>query len=338
MNTFRTLTSRVAAVMAIAALVAACGAATGIAGPIDSPQPSTDPSVLQSADPTPPSSAATSSTPSAQPSNGATSPGTSPSTPSMGPSPAPAGTTVVRAYFLLDDGAGAAPTLVPVLRSVAQTTGVARAAMNALLAGPSSSEASATHRVSSSMPAGVTLLGISIASNVATVDLSSAYASGASTAAQISRAAQVVYTLTQFGNVTGVRFEVEGGPLAVPDGSGTVRSGAVGRAQYRERLPEIFVDRPAYGAAIGNPARITGLTRVFEATFRVRLIDGSGRTLADRQVMATCGSGCWGTFDVTLDYTVANAQWGTLRVYNPSAKDGSPEDVRDEPVWLSPAG
>ena len=53
--------------------------------------------------------------------------------------------------------------------------------------------------------------------------------------------------------------------------------------------------------------------------------------------MATCGTGCRGTFDVTLRYTVSKGQWGTLRVYDPSAKDGSPEDIRDYPVWLTPA-
>ena len=53
--------------------------------------------------------------------------------------------------------------------------------------------------------------------------------------------------------------------------------------------------------------------------------------------MATCGTGCRGTFDVTLQYDVPKAQWGTLRVYFGSAMDGSPEDIRDYPVWLTPA-
>jgi hypothetical protein len=52
--------------------------------------------------------------------------------------------------------------------------------------------------------------------------------------------------------------------------------------------------------------------------------------------MATCGTGCRGTFDVTLQYDVPRAQWGTLRVYFGSAVDGSPEDIRDYPVWLTP--
>jgi hypothetical protein len=54
--------------------------------------------------------------------------------------------------------------------------------------------------------------------------------------------------------------------------------------------------------------------------------------------MATCGTGCRGTFAVSAPYSVSRAQWGTLRVWVSSARDGQPEDVRDYPVWLTPAG
>ena len=74
---------------------------------------------------------------------------------------------------------------------------------------------------------------------------------------------------------------------------------------------------------MGNPARVTGIANVFEATFLVALLDAGGQELFDQPVMATCGTGCRGTFDVTIRYTVAG-QWGTLRVYNLSAKDGCP--------------
>jgi len=107
---------------------------------------------------------------------------------------------------------------------------------------------------------------------------------------------------------------------------------------FEDLLPSIFVDRPAYGAAIGNPARVTGNADVFEASFRIVILDGSGRTLVDEHAMATCGTGCRGTFDVTLPYTVSKAQWGTLRVFYGSAQDGSSQDIRDYPVWLTPAG
>ncbi len=111
----------------------------------------------------------------------------------------------------------------------------------------------------------------------------------------------------------------------------------VGRADYHDQLPAIFVDRPAWGAALGNPGTVTGLANVFEATFRVQLMDAAGTRLVDQQVMATCGTGCWGTFSAQLSYSVSKAQWGTLRVLDYSAKDGSPENVTDYPVWLTPA-
>jgi hypothetical protein len=64
------------------------------------------------------------------------------------------------------------------------------------------------------------------------------------------------------------------------------------------------------------------------------LLDAKGHVLADRPVMATCGSGCWGRFDTTFAYEVSRSQWGTLRAWDPSERDGSPENVREYPVWL----
>ncbi len=81
-----------------------------------------------------------------------------------------------------------------------------------------------------------------------------------------------------------------------------------------------------------------GNADVFEATFRVRVVDAGGKTLVDQQVMASCGSGCRGTFSTTVDYVVGKGQWGTLRAYDLSAKDGTPENVREYPVWLTPGG
>jgi hypothetical protein len=69
----------------------------------------------------------------------------------------------------------------------------------------------------------------------------------------------------------------------------------------------------------------------------ITVLDGSGTVLAEHNAMATCGTGCRGTFDETLRYDVRNAQWGTLRVWVSSARDGLPENVREYPVWLTPA-
>ena len=128
--------SSILAVGMLVATVAACSGSTGGLGsvPTAAPIPSDEPG---GPDLTPgPSSPAS---PSVAPSE---TPGATPSTrPSAAPTatPTPSGTTIVRAYFVLGGEPGS-EGLVPVLREVPETTAVARAAMNAVLAGPTTTE------------------------------------------------------------------------------------------------------------------------------------------------------------------------------------------------------
>ncbi len=241
---------------------------------------------------------------------------------------------IVRAYYVLAGDVGV-EGLVPTLRVVPKTSGVARAAMEALL--DSGTIRDAYRDISSAIPVGTKLLAISIRNGVATVDLSREFESGGGSASALNRLGQVVFTLTQFSTVRAVLGQVEGRTVTTFGSEGIVLDGPQARSDFADLLPSIFVDRPAFGAAAGNPARVTGNANVFEASFRIAILDGAGKTLVDQHAMATCGTGCRGTFDVTLKYTVAKAQWGTLRVYFGSAKDGSPQDIRDYPVWLTPA-
>ncbi|MDO8483939.1 MAG: GerMN domain-containing protein, partial [Candidatus Limnocylindrales bacterium] len=307
MNRGRQPSVVVLTVLALVAIVAACSPSGGL-GQVPSRAPT----------PAPASSAAPNGSPDASP---PASPGT---------------TTIVRTYFYLGGEPGSAG-LVSLLREVPETRALAGAAMSALLAGPTADE-SAERVITSAVPAGSRLLGLSIENGSATVDLSSEFESGGGSASVFIRLGQVVYTLTQFPTVQSVVFEIEGRPVTVFSSEGIVLDGPVGRDDYDDLLPAIFVDRPAYGAGVGNPARITGSANVFEAAFLVTLLDGSGATIAQVPAMATCGTGCRGTFDVTVPYSVPEAGWGTLRVWDGSAKDGSPENVREYPVWLTPAG
>ena len=233
------------------------------------------------------------------------------------------------------DGQPGVEGLVPTLRDVPETAGVARAAMETLLRGEILADYDS---LSTAIPAGTRLLGLAIRDGIATVDLSREFESGGGSASAFRRLGQVVYTLTQFSTVRGVLLQVEGRTVTTFGSEGIVLDGPQTRADYEDVLPSIFVDRPAFGAAPGNPARVTGNANVFEATFRIVILDGSGRSIADEQAMATCGSGCRGMFDKTIRYDVGKAQWGVMRVYFGSAKDGSPQDIRDYPVWLTPAG
>jgi hypothetical protein len=227
--------------------------------------------------------------------------------------------------------------LVAVLREVTRTRAVATAAMHALLDGPTTDEASG-RAIASAVPDGSRLLGLTIEDGVATVDLSAEFESGGGSESVFVRLAQVVYTLTQFPTVDSVLFRIEGRDVTVFSGEGIVLDGPVGRADYEDQLPAIWVDRPAYGASIGNPARVAGLANVFEAQFIITLLDGQRHVVAEVPTMATCGTGCRGSFDATVPYDVDGAGWGILRVWAGSAKDGTPIHVREYPVWLTPAG
>ena len=333
----------IVATLAVAAVVAACSSATGGLGNVPTSPPTPSPSVEPSgADVTPQPSTNPSQEPSTSPSVEPSTPASqapSPASPSAAPAntpvPSSGDTMVVRAYFVLGGQPGSAG-LVPVLRVVPKTQAVATAAMQQLLAGPTSAESS-DRTITTAIPDNTELLGLTIKDGVATVDLSTEFDSGGGPASLQYRLAQVVYTLTQFSSVKSVLFQVEGKTVTVFGSEGIVLDGPQARADYEDQLPAIFVDRPAYSAALGNPGRVSGNANVFEATFRIAILDGSGTSIADQQVMATCGTGCRGTFDVTIPYTVSKAQWGTLRAYNLSAKDGSVVDARDYPVWLTPA-
>lgn len=314
--------------LAIAAVAIGCAPASGPLGTPASPVVPSDPS-----GPPAPSDAAPES-PSDAPSpsivvSPSTGPGGAGPSPVVTPAPtaSPAATTLVRAYFMLGsftDNAG----LVPVLRRVPETRAIARAALTALLEGPNGAELEAAPAMYTSIPSGVTLLDLAISSGVATVVLSREWTGATTSLAEDSATAQVVYTLTQFSTVDKVRLEVDG------DEPGA----AARRSDFRQPglLPAIFVDRPAWGASGGNPMRVTGIANVFEAQFVVQVLDGKGHVLVEQPVRASCGTGCWGTFRADLAYDIGKAQYGTLRVFEPSARDGSPVNVTEYRVWLTP--
>ncbi len=320
--------------LAVAAiLMAACGSPTGDLGGVATPPATSQPPIaVPSAEPTPGGSPL----PTAPGGPGATpQPTSTPNVPAGTPAPTSSDTTTVRAYFFLGsfvDNAG----LVPVLREVPKTQAVGAAAMRALLDGPNDAELGGRPAMYSVVPEGTRFLGLRIDDRIATVNLSREFEAGGGSASVLGRLAQVVYTLTQFPTVDGVRFELDGVPVTVFSGEGVVLDAPVDRADYTDQLPAVFVDRPAFGGVLANPARLVGLANVFEATFQMRLLDGEGRRLADGTGTASCGTGCWGSFDEPLDYDVARAGWGTLQVYVLSAADGSVASRTEYPVWLTP--
>lgn len=248
------------------------------------------------------------------------------------------GETTLKVYYFMETPTGfqTGPHLVPVTRVVPETKGVLKAAIEQLLAGPSDEESNATPEVTTAIPEETILLDVNLANGVATIDLSREFESGGGSASVFGRLAQVVYTATQFPTVQNVVFHLDGEPVEVFSGEGVILDGPVDRDDYLDQLPILFVDGPAYGGILANPARIVGKANAFEATLQIGIYDEDGTRLVEEHAMATCGTGCWGDFDVTLSYEVDKEQLGILRVWEASAQDGSAVNIREYPVWLTP--
>jgi spore germination protein GerM len=264
-----------------------------------------------------------SSTPSAQPTSA---PSTAVASPSASPTPSP--TTVVRAthvYFLHGE------QVVSVHRDVAVTSGaIATAAVRALLAGPSALERAAG--LTSAIPMGTQLRGITVASGTADVDLSATYESGGGSLSMSARLMQVVFTLTQFPTVQRVTWRLDGKPVKVFGGEGLIIDRPATRAQYTSFLPPIWIDSPAWGETVGSPVTVKGLANVFEGQFLLEVTDAAGKVLVREP--ATASMGTHTAFEKTLSFTVAQPGAGRVTGFDHSAKDGARVDETAVPVTL----
>ena len=219
-------------------------------------------------------------------------------------------------------------TLFVTYRSQERTPRVGTAALEALLRGPDEFEQG--YGLSSAIPEGTQLLGLRIEEGIAYVDLTSEFESGGGTLSMQMRLAQVVYTLTQFPSVEGVLFSLDGEQVDVIGGEGIVVDQPLHPRDFRDFLPAILVTSPALGQTVGNPVAIRGSANVFEANVSVEVLDASGQEIASTFTTATCGTGCRGTFAVSLAYEVDEEQDGTLVVHDDDAAGTGtyPHEVR----------
>jgi len=216
----------------------------------------------------------------------------------------PVETTALRVYFLRDN------LVWPVARQVEETEAVATAALEELLAGPSSGEQQDLG-LSTAVPEGVELHSLEIEDGVAAVHLSDELTGAA--------LAQVVYTLTQFPRVESVEIQEQ----------------TYTRADFEEQTPAILVESPVSFEKVTSPLHVTGTANTFEATFNYELTDTDGRIVDKNFVTATSGTGTRGTFDFTTGpFTVPFDGVGSLIVFELSAKDGSRINLVEIPLRM----
>ena len=102
-----------------------------------------------------------------------------------------------------------------------------------------------------------------------------------------------------------------------------------------ENEPPIVVDAPKDGEELTSPAVISGTANVFEATVSYRILTESGEVVAKGFTTATCGSGCRGTYSVTVPFEVDEPTPGIVHVFESSAEDGKPiHDVKIDVTLL----
>ena len=231
------------------------------------------------------------------------------------PAASKARTVSVQLWFTRDG------TVVPTRRTRPYTVATSKLALTELVAGPSRAEVAAG--MANALPAGTAFTVVGVSGGVATVSFPPAFYAGGRTVARL-RQAQVVYTLTQFPTVTRVALQSAGQPVAAP----------VGRPDYADLLALIVVSDPVVGQRVTSPVTVAGTANVFEATVTLRLLDASGREIATRFTTATCGSGCRGTWSVSVPFRVGRTQRGTVQVFQVSAEDGSATHIVNVPVVL----
>lgn len=211
------------------------------------------------------------------------------------------------------------------------TSTPARSAVLALLAGPNLAESDAG--VHSHVPAGTSLLGLSVAAGTATVDLSGDFAAAENAAGVRMRLAQLTYTLAQFPTIDRVVLEVNG--RAVTSLAGVTVPRSMTQTAYRSLIPVITVWNPAIGSHLSGNVRVTGMADVFEATLHIRIVNDAGTTIAGVTTTATCGTGCRGGYTVLVPFAVRRDQLGTIVVADEDADgDGAPQHQVRIPVVL----
>ena len=102
--------------------------------------------------------------------------------------------------------------------------------------------------------------------------------------------------------------------------------------------PSMVLNQPAPNATVTSPVQLSGLARVFEANVRITVYSASGMVLADTFTTAAEAGPALAPFSADVPFTVLTSQAGCIRVFEESAADGSPRNIVQVEVNLSPGG
>jgi hypothetical protein len=196
---------------------------------------------------------------------------------------------------------------------------VGAAAIRALLGGATAAERRAG--LTSAVPTGTRLLGLSIRGGLATIDLSRRFAAGGGSLSMRARVAQVVFTLTRFATVRRVGFRLDGRAVSSIGGEGVIVSPPVDRAAFEDLSPVILVESPLREQRVRSPLVVEGTSNTLQARLHVELLGPDGARLTGRALRAGSGTGTRGAFRTTLRLLAPEGARLILRAYERSAAD-----------------
>ncbi|HEV2526955.1 MAG TPA: Gmad2 immunoglobulin-like domain-containing protein [Thermomicrobiales bacterium] len=152
------------------------------------------------------------------------------------------------------------------------------------------------------------------------------------------RAAQVVFTLTQFDTIDAVEFLLDRETLGALSNLGAViEDGPVDRLRFDDLVPLIMIEGPLAYDTVGPTFDVYGSSNTFESSLMLRLESADGETLFEEPQTATSGNGVRGTFSASVtvpDDTPAGPL--TLVGFEVSARDGSEVNVFEVPLRYAP--
>ena len=213
-------------------------------------------------------------------------------------------------------------------RSVTSPADPRLVTMQALLGGPIAPESAAG--LSSAIPAGTALRGLDVKSGVATVNFSPQFVLPGPAAVLSARLAQVVYTLTNFPNVSQVSFQIGRFPLL--NFAGVNLANPVGRSQVTAALPPVLLVSPAVGDSVHGTVVASGITSVV-GTWALSVSDAQGHLLTTVTNTAVPG----GTFSQTIPISVTSTQTGTLTMFAKPTSASVPAQTFTFPLQIGPA-
>jgi germination protein M len=179
------------------------------------------------------------------------------------------------------------------------------------------------------------LQGISIQDDgTAIVDLSPDFEAGGGSFSMQMRVAQIVFTVTQFNTVDQVQLRIGGEDVEAIGGEGIMVDHPLTREDFEDLSPAILLESPTPGQEVRSPIQLQGTSNVFEATMQIEIIDAAGEVVYRDFATATSGTGTRGTFDVSVDVDITTEGFGTIVMFESSARDGSRINIVEIPVDL----